>query len=180
MTGPSDPFADVQRATRRHRGEHGCGAYTYSDGSLPGVIAAAAGARRIVEVGTALGYTAMWMAHACPHAHVETIELDADHVRLARENISHGGLAGRVTVHHGEAQQVLATLDRGSYDLGFFDGFAPTATLLQSLSDRLRPGGVLIAGNLTLTRDRAVQDALEDPRQWLTHGFGETAIAVKR
>lgn len=180
MTGPIDPFAEVQQATRRHRAEHGCEAYTYSDGSLPGVIAAAAGAHRIVEVGTALGYTAMWLAHGCPDAQVDTIEFDAEHVRLARENISRSGLADRVTIHHGEAQQVLPTLDRGSYDVGFFDGFAPTTTLLTALSDRLRPGGVLIAGNLTLARNHAVQDALQDPKQWLTHSFGETAIAVKR
>jgi predicted O-methyltransferase YrrM len=77
-----DPFADVQAATRRHRGEHRCGAWTYADGSLPATLAAAVGARRIVEVGTALGYTALSTAGGAANAEVDTIDMDADHVRL--------------------------------------------------------------------------------------------------
>ncbi len=69
----ADPFATLQEETRLHRASHGCGAYTYSDGRFPATIAAALGARRIVEVGTALGYTAVSMAEAAPGAIVETI-----------------------------------------------------------------------------------------------------------
>lgn len=174
-----DPYRDVQEATRLHLRRHGCGAYTYAEGSLPGVIAAAAGARRIVEVGTALGYTALWLAHPESVTRVDTIEADSDHVRLAREQIDKHRKTEQVTVHHGSAEDVLARLDVGGYDVAFFDGFAPTTSVITALGQRLRSGGVLIAGNLTLSGDPQVLDDLADPSRWLTHSLGETAIAVK-
>jgi hypothetical protein len=54
-----DPFADVRSATRRHQAAHGCGAYVYGNPTLLGVVTALTRARRIVEVGTALGYSAL-------------------------------------------------------------------------------------------------------------------------
>ena len=175
-----DPFVGVQAATREHQRRHGCGAYTYQDGTLPGAIAAAVGARRIVEVGTALGYTACWLATATPTTTVDTIEFDADHVRLAREQISSVGLEQRITVHHGDADDVLASLAVGEFDVAFFDGFTPTAATIAGLRARLRVGGVLLAANLTLGPEAEVLNGLNDPTLWLTHSFGETAICVKR
>lgn len=175
-----DPFAGVQAATREHQRRHGCGAYTYQDGTLPGAVAAAAGAQRIVEVGTALGYTACWLATATPTTRVDTIEFDEDHVRLASEQISSAGLAQRITVHHGDADDVLASLPEDQFDAAFFDGFTPTATTIRALRNRLRVGGVLIAANLTLGPAADVLDGLNDPKVWLSHSFGETAICVKR
>ena len=179
---PTDQFAGIQTATREHQRRHGCGAYTYQDGTLPGAVAVAAvaGAQRIVEVGTALGYTACWLASATPTTTVDTIEFDADHVRLAREQISSVGLAHRITVHHGDGDIILASLPTGEFDVAFFDGFTPTAATIAGLRARLRIGGVLLAANLTLGPDADVLDGLNDPTLWLTHSFGETAICVKR
>lgn len=147
-----DPFAGVHAATREHQHRHGCGAYTHHDGTLPAAIAAAADGRRIVEVGTALGYTACWLATATATSTttVDTIEFDADHVRLAREQISFVGLADRITVHHGDADDVLISLPAGEFDVAFFDGFAPTTAMIAGLRTRLRVGGILLAANLTL------------------------------
>jgi predicted O-methyltransferase YrrM len=176
----ADPFADVAAATRRHREAHGCGAYLYREGSLLGVIAAATDARRIVEVGTALGYSALWLAHGAPRSRVDTIEADAEHVELAREQLAAADGGARVRVLHGRAEQVLETLDAGGYDVAFFDGFAPTREVIEALRSRLRDGGVLIAGNLSFGRGAGVEESLDDPRRWLVHSLGETAIAVKR
>jgi predicted O-methyltransferase YrrM len=176
----SDPFVSVQSATRAHQRLHGCGAYTYSDGSLPGAIAAAAHAQRIVEVGTALGYTACWLASTTPTSVVDTIEFDEDHVALAREQISKVGLADRIVVHLGAADDVLTSLPEGEFDLAFFDGFTPTTRTLAGLRSRLRDGGVLLAANLTLGAERGVLEDLHDESRWLTHSFGETAICIKR
>ena len=53
----ADPFAAIRDATNAHRAMHaGCGAYPYSNGALLGALAAAVSARRILELGTALGY----------------------------------------------------------------------------------------------------------------------------
>ena len=174
-----DPFADVRAATRRHRAAHGCSAYVYGNGGLLAVISAVAQARRIIEVGTALGYSALWLAHGAPASGVDTVEGDAEHVRLARAQLAAHPAGARVTVHHARAEQFLPTLEAGSYDVAFFDGFAPTIEVILALRELLREGGVLIAGNLTMARP-AVLDELADDSRWLAHSLGETSLAVKR
>jgi tRNA A58 N-methylase Trm61 len=125
MPARQDPFGDIRTATLSHLRRHGCGCYPFFDGSLLGAIAGAAQARRIVELGTALGYTACWFAQGAPDARIDTIDFDADHVRLARSNIEAAGFAKRVTVHEGAFDDVLPQLKPG-YDVAFFDGFDPT------------------------------------------------------
>jgi predicted O-methyltransferase YrrM len=67
-------FEHIQKATRAHRQAHGCHAYTYSDGAALTALAANAGAKRVLELGTALGYTACCLAAAGPSVFVDTIE----------------------------------------------------------------------------------------------------------
>ncbi len=178
----NDPFEPVRAATLAHLRRHGCGCYPYYDGSLLGVVAATAHAKRIVELGTALGYTSIWFAHGARDAHVDTIEADADHVRLARENMSKAGYAERITVHHGDFDDVLPTL-KPPYDVGFFDGHGPTMDYLKHFRRLLRPGGVLISTNLDFGGDaNRYRATLADPAQWLTSFAaedGRTAISVK-
>ena len=177
-----DPFAHVRAATHAHRKQHGCGAYPYGNGALLGALAATAGACRIVELGTALGYTALWLAHGAPEAVVDTIERDAEHVRLARQNVEACGLAARIRVHKGEFGRVLHTLDPG-YDLAFFDGFTPSPPILAALHGLLRRRGVLVSANLTHGGEaNAYRDALLDGAPWLTAFVAEdreTAISIK-
>src|ERR1700728_2966625 len=96
---PADPFAEVRKATDRHRAQHGCGAHPYDNGPLLSALAAAIQARRIVELGTALGYTALSFAYGAGDSTVDTVERDPEHVRLARENIVAAALDHRITVH---------------------------------------------------------------------------------
>jgi predicted O-methyltransferase YrrM len=63
-----DPFAALREATLAHRAQHDCAAYPYDNGALLGTLAASANARRVLELGTALGYTALWFAHGAPQA----------------------------------------------------------------------------------------------------------------
>ena len=125
-----DPFAALREATLAHRAEHGCGAYPYDNGALLGALAAAANARRVLELGTALSYTALWFARGAPDAVIDTIERDGEHVRLAREQVEAHGMAGHIVVHEGEFADVLRRLDPG-YDVAFFDGFTPSRPLLE-------------------------------------------------
>ncbi len=140
-------LAHLQAETRRHRAQHGCDAYTFDDGDGLLAMAKAAGAVRMIELGTAIGYTACVLAAASPAAHVDTVEQDREHVTLARRNIYALGLAGRVTVHHGDFETVLRGL-RPPYDLAFFDGLGPTLDVVQRLRDLLTPDGLLICSNL--------------------------------
>ena len=107
----SDPFAKVRAATLAHRAKHGCGAWPYDNGPLLGVMAAAVEAKRILELGTALGYTSLSFANGASKAKVDTIERDPEHVRLARANIAAAGMDRRINVHEGDFAKVLPTLD---------------------------------------------------------------------
>jgi predicted O-methyltransferase YrrM len=181
-SGTADPFRKVREATLAHRAKHGCGAWPYSNGALLGTLAAAAGAKRILELGTALGYTSLSFANGATGAKVDTVERDPEHVRLARANIAAAGMDKRITVHEGDFAKVLPTLDAG-YDVAFFDGHTPVPALHKSLYGLLRTGGVLITANLNHggTAD-AVRDALFDGKSWrsaLIDEDGETAISVK-
>jgi predicted O-methyltransferase YrrM len=178
----ADPFAKIRTATNAHRAKHGCGAYPYSNGPLLAAIAGAANARRILELGTALGYTALSFASGAPDATVDTIEGDPDHVQLARDNIAAVAMDHRITVHEGDFVSVLPTLDPG-YDVAFFDGGTPVTSLHKMLRGLLRTGGTLITANLNHGGTaEAVRKALFDGKSWrsaLVDEAGETAISVK-
>jgi predicted O-methyltransferase YrrM len=179
---PVDPFAQIRKATDLHRAQHGCGTYPYENGPLLSVLAAVIQARRIVELGTALGYTALSFAYGARNSTIDTIERDPEHVRLARDNIAAVSLDHRITVHDGDFATVLATLDP-SYDLAFFDGHTPAPGLHTALRKLLRTGGVLITANLNHGGTaEAVAKALFEGKSWrsaLVDDDGETAISVK-
>jgi len=180
--GAADPFADVRKATDAHRARHHCHAYPYRRGSLLGTLAAAVQARCILELGTALGYTALCFAHGASSAVVDTIERDAGHVELARKHIAAAGLDQRVAVHAGDFTAILPTLDPG-YDVAFFDGHTPVPALHLALGKVLRAGGLLITANLNHGGTaNTVAKALFDGTSWrsaLVDDDGETAISVK-
>jgi predicted O-methyltransferase YrrM len=178
---PSDPFASLREATLKHRAKHGCGAYPYDNGALLGTLAATANARRILELGTALGYAALWFAKGAAETAIDTIERDPEHVRLARENLEVHGMGGHIVVHEGDFASVLRTVDPG-YDVAFFDGFTPPRSLLKDLRRLLRARGLLISANLTHAGAEAYLAALQDKKTWLTAFIDEehkTALNIK-
>jgi predicted O-methyltransferase YrrM len=177
-----DPFAKIRSATNTHRAGHGCTAFPYGNGPLLAALAGAANARRILELGTALGYTALSFASGAPYATVDTVERDPEHVQLARDNIAAAGMDHRITVHEGEFASLLPTLDPG-YDVAFFDGGTPVPALHKALRGLLRTGGTLITANLNQggTAD-SVRKGLFDGKAWrsaLVDEHAETAISVK-
>jgi predicted O-methyltransferase YrrM len=140
-----DRYRWIHDATNAHRRRHHCGAYPFDDGAVLGAIAQQLLPRRVLELGTALGYTACWWADA--GALVDTVEADPVHVELAEENIRVAGLEQRIDVHPGDFEKVLRELP-GPYDAAFFDGGAPTVGLLEMLRERSAPGGVIVTTNL--------------------------------
>ena len=177
----ADPFAALREATLAHRAQHGCSAYPYQNGALLGALAAAANARRILELGTALGYTALWFARGAPEAVIDTVERDAEHVRLAREQVEAQGLAGHIVVHEGEFADVMKQLDPG-YDVAFFDGRTPSRPLLRELrrsAARARPADQRQSHPC---RRRGLSCRLARQEGWLTAFIDEereTALSIK-
>jgi predicted O-methyltransferase YrrM len=118
-------------------------------GALLRVLAAATGGKRVLEVGTNLGYGALWLLSGMPASgHLDTIEIDPEMVRRARAGFEEAGVAKRVTVHEGAALDVLPRLAPG-YDLIFLDCVKEEYPLyLEHAKRLLRPGGIVAADNL--------------------------------
>ena len=118
-------------------------------GALLRVLATAVGATRILEIGTAIGYSGIWLAGALPaNGMLLTMEMDHKRAAQARENFVRARLADRVNVIVGDAQRLLAKVS-GPFDLIFQDGdkrlYVP---MLDRLVELLRPGGLLVTDNV--------------------------------
>lgn len=104
---------------------------------------------RILEVGTAIGYSSIYMASLFPTPpHIDTIELDAERVVEARSHIREAGFSESIRVIAGDAAEVLPCLTT-PYDMIFLDG--PKGHYLAYYEDLMRlllPGGVLFSDNV--------------------------------
>jgi predicted O-methyltransferase YrrM len=118
-------------------------------GALLRVLAGSIGAARILEIGTAIGYSGIWMARALPaNGMLLTIELDPERARIARANFERAGLGDRVSVIVGDAQRMVTKVS-GPFDLIFQDGSKQLyGPLLERLVSLLRPGGLLVTDNV--------------------------------
>ena len=105
---------------------------------------------RVVEVGTLAGFSAISMAQALPAGgHIWTLENEAKHAEVARDNIAHAGLSEEITVILGDALEGLDKIkDEGPFDLVFLDADKERYDLYQDWSSvHLRAGGLLLADN---------------------------------
>jgi predicted O-methyltransferase YrrM len=118
-------------------------------GALLRVLATAVRARRILEIGTAIGYSGIWLAGALPpDGMLMTLEQDPERVRIARANFERAGLADRVSVIAGDAQRMIAKV-AGPFDLIFQDSSKQLyLPLLERTIELLRPGGLLVTDNV--------------------------------
>lgn len=117
--------------------------------SLLKFLLACAKPKQILEVGTAVGFSALLMSERGPEdCHVTTIEKCDRRIPLARENFRKAGAEERITLLEGDAADVLRELE-GSYDLIFMD--AAKGQYLHFLPDVMRllaPGGLLVSDNV--------------------------------
>ncbi len=173
----ADPYLAIRAATDTHREEHGCWAYPFDDGRLLGAVAKVIAPDYAVELGTALGYTACWWSTGSPTTHIDTIELDAVHVELARANFLEAGIGDRVNVLPGDFKDVLPTLPP-RYDLAFFDAYAPTAEMFDLIQYVVQPGGVLVTTNLELGGTEFRKTLRTNPA-WLTRFIYDTGFSVR-
>lgn len=101
--------------------------------------------KRILEIGTAIGYSALVMARAC-QAEIVTLERDETMLLTARKNIKSSGLADRITLVEGDAALTLADVP-GQFDLVFIDAAKGQYDFfLKKIS--LAPRGVLVCDNV--------------------------------
>jgi predicted O-methyltransferase YrrM len=122
-----------------------------------------AGARKVVEVGTLAGYSALVMARALPEdGHVWTIEFDPKHAKVARANLAAAGFAAKATVLEGAGLAVLPTLDPlGPFDAAFVDADKRSYDRYgRWAAKNVRAGGLLIGDNAFLF-GRLLEDSEE-------------------
>jgi len=133
-----------------------------NQGKLLHLLARTQGARRILEVGTLGGYSAIWLARALPEGgRLTTLEIDPAHAAVATANLKHAGLAEIAEVRVGRASDTLQQLaDEGAepYDLVFIDADKPSNPLYFQWALKLtRPGSLIVVDNVV--RGGAVADA---------------------
>lgn len=129
------------------------------------VLVAATAPRRVLEIGTLGGYSALWMAGALPEGgRITTLEKSARHVALAREFVERAGLEGVVEVRQGLAADLLPGLGPdGGFDIVFLDADKERYLLyLEHAKRLLRPGGLLLADN-AFWHGRILEVDPEDP-----------------
>ncbi len=103
--------------------------------------------KSVLEIGCAIGYSAIGMALAGAET-VTTIEISEDAARVARENFKKAGLDQRITLHYGDAKEVLPTLS-GEYDMVFLDAAkAQYGNFFPHCLRLLKPGGLLVSDNV--------------------------------
>ena len=147
-----------------------------SEARLTELLLRMAGARKVVEVGTLAGYSALRLARALPvDGEVHTIEFDPRHAEVAREVVAKAGESKRITVHVGRGVDVLPTLEaKGPFCGIFIDADKESYDQYgRWAAKHLRPGGLLLGDNVFL-----FNQLLEDsPRAAAMRRFHEEAKA---
>ncbi|NIK89574.1 putative O-methyltransferase YrrM [Rhizomicrobium palustre] len=136
-------------------------AVSAAEGKQLHLLARMRGAKRILEIGTLGGYSTLWLARALPDGgKLISLEYDAHHADVARENLSKAGVGEKVEIIVGPALETLPKLE-GAFDFFFVDankdGYPDYFRWALKLA---APGAVLVADNMV--RQGKVADATSD------------------
>ena len=105
---------------------------------------------RILEIGTAVGLSAVSMLYECPSARLTTIELEEERYVEAKKNFVDFGVSNRINAHLGDAGEILAMMD-GEFDFVFLDGpKAQYEKYLFDLKRLMKQGAILFADDVLL------------------------------
>ena len=141
------------------------------------------GARRVLEIGTFTGYSAVCLAYGVPEdGHVDTLEINDELEDIIREGWQRAGVSGRLTLHMGDALDTLDTLAQGEpYDLIYIDANKREyADYYTKAVDMLRPGGVLLADDVMLGGKVYEQKASSDKQTRGLMAFNDMVAADPR
>lgn len=134
-------------AARQRAGEVGVGAVDPATGAVLRLLAAAASAKAVVELGTGAGVSSLWLLSGMrPEGILTSVDAESEHQRLAKTSLAEAGVpSGRARLIHGRALEVLPRLSDGAYDLLFCDANRSENTdYLAAALRLLRPGGLVV------------------------------------
>jgi len=155
--------SDAVAKARQQSLELGIEAIAPSVGAQAAVIAAATGARSILEVGTGAGVSGLWLLRGAPGAMLTSIDTEVDHLQHAKANFIEAKIpANRVRLITGRAADVLPRMNENSYDIVFID--ADPQSVIEYVEHGLRlarPGGTVLVAH-ALWRGRVADPAKRD------------------
>ncbi len=137
-------------------------------GALLGVLARATRAQSILELGTATGYSAIYLGRGCEPAggRVLTLEYDSGMAARARKNIARAGLSRTVCVSEANVLQALSRIT-GPYDFVFMDiEKKDYGAVLDMLAPLVQPGGLLLADNTAFKDAHDFNHAIYTAHGW--------------
>jgi predicted O-methyltransferase YrrM len=170
---------DVLAAARERAEEVGAVAIGSGAGAALRFLASVIEARAVVEVGTGAGVSGVWLLRGMRADGVlTTIDIEAEHQRLARESYNDAGIPPqRARTIAGAALEVLPRLTDGHYDLVFCDGDkAEYAAYLKEALRLLRPGGIVAFDN-ALWHDRVADPSQRDEETTVIRDLGKEIAA---
>lgn len=145
-----------------------------AQGQLMRMIAQMCGAKRILELGTFTGYSAICLASALPEdGHLDTLELNDELEGLILEGFEKAGLADRISLHIGDCKETLIKMrseikENELYDLVYIDANKREYCEYYDLVfDMIRPGGIILADNV-IWDGKVCQDPLPQDKQTLS------------
>ncbi|MBF8984786.1 O-methyltransferase [Lutibacter sp. B2] len=104
--------------------------------------------KKILEVGTAIGYSALILSFASRESHITTIERRTDRIDTAKEYIKRAARMDSIEILEGNAEEILLTLEN-KYDVIFLDAAkGQYMNFLSSSIEKLNSGGILISDNV--------------------------------
>jgi caffeoyl-CoA O-methyltransferase len=130
-----------------------------AEGSLLHILARSIRSKRILELGTAIGYSGTWLARALADGgELLTVEHDPETAAIAQKNFEKTGVAPKVRILVGQADGILRDL-KGPFDFIFNDiDKAGYPAVLEPCIERLRVGGLLATDNVLWHGDVARKD----------------------
>jgi predicted O-methyltransferase YrrM len=142
----------VLAAMEDHGAREGIPIVVPETGQLLHVLALACRARSVVEVGTAIGVSTLYLARALPDdGVVVSFEIDERRHAAARDYLSRAGVLDRVDLRLQDAREGLRALGR-TFDMCFIDGVkAQYGDYFDALIPLLRPGAVLVVDNVLMS-----------------------------
>jgi predicted O-methyltransferase YrrM len=147
-------------------------------GRLLHMLAQVSGAKRMFEMGSAIGYSTIWLARgAGPDAEIYYTDGNPDNAMRARENFRRAGVEDRIELMVGDAVELIDDVP-GEFDLIFIDVDKPQyPDALRKAVPRLRSGGLLLTDNV-LWYGRAARRA-KDARTRAIQKFNRMVYASK-
>ncbi len=118
------------------------------EGSFLRILARALGAKRVLEVGTFTGYSALCFAEALPaDGRVITCDIDPSATQIARDHWARSEHGHKIELRLGPASDTIATLT-GEFDLAFIDADKPNyPRYWELIAPRIRAGGLIVIDN---------------------------------